>query len=157
MQLSIRNGFSIYQSAIKYFDYPQQLALLLARVYVSWVFFASGLTKIDDWETTLFLFEYEYQVPIISPSLAAILGTGGELILPVLLAFGLFSRLSAVGLSIVNIVAVISLEEISPAAFSGHVIWGLLLGLNILWGAGVIAVDKLLSRILERQGSSQLD
>ncbi len=38
------------------------IALLLGRLYVAWVFFKAGLTKIDDWGTTLFLFEEEYSV-----------------------------------------------------------------------------------------------
>ena len=48
----------------------QPLALLAARLYVAWVFFASGLIKIDNWETTLFLFELEYAVPFFSPVVA---------------------------------------------------------------------------------------
>ena len=38
--------------------------LLFLRVYVAWLFLKSGLHKIGDWETTLVLFEYEYQVPL---------------------------------------------------------------------------------------------
>ena len=34
------------------------VALLLGRLYVAWVFFKAGLTKIDDWGTTLFLFDF---------------------------------------------------------------------------------------------------
>ena len=38
--------------------------LLSIRLYVAWVFLQSGMHKIGDWETTLFLFEYDYQVPL---------------------------------------------------------------------------------------------
>lgn len=86
------------------------VALLLGRLYVAWVFFKAGLTKIDDWGTTLFLFEEEYNVPLLSPELAAFLATFGELVFPVLLALGLLSLVSSLGLFVINIVAVISLE-----------------------------------------------
>ena len=124
----------------------QPLALLAARLYVAQVFFLSGLTKIRDWETTIALFENEYQVPLLSPTLAAWLGTGGELALPVLLALGLAGRFAAAGLSVVNIVAVLSLAEIAPAALQQHQFWGsLLIGL-LLWGPGRLSLDAWIGR-----------
>jgi putative oxidoreductase len=63
------------------------------------VFFRSGLTKIQSWETTLTLFEFEYAVPLLPPVAAANLGTAAGLFLPALLALGLLGRLSALGLS----------------------------------------------------------
>ncbi|MEW6707193.1 MAG: DoxX family protein [Pseudomonadota bacterium] len=131
----------------------QPLALLAARLYIARVFFLSGLTKIRDWETTLLLFNDEYQVPLLPPEVAAVMGTGGELVLPVLLALGLFGRFGALGLFILNLVAVLSLPEIAEAALQQHVFWGsLLLGL-LLWGPGRWSVDALLgARLRERLG-----
>jgi len=57
---------------------------------------------------------------------------------------GLISPVAAIGLTILNVVAVLSLEEIAPAAFSLHVVWGMLLALVLLWGPGRIGVDTLL-------------
>lgn len=119
-------------------------ALLIARMYVGWVFFASGLLKIQSWDTTIELFTSEFQVPILtklSPTLAAVMGTGGELILPVLLVFGLFGRFAALGLFVMNIVAVISLSEIAPAALQQHQFWGSLLAGLAIWGVGTWSVD----------------
>lgn len=155
MNANLRKHYYSYLQLNRYFEYPQQLALLLARCYVAWVFFASGLTKLNDWETTLFLFEYEYQVPFLSPALAAFLGTAGEIVLPILLALGISTRFAALGLSVVNIVAVISLEEIAPAAFAGHIIWGLLLGLNVLWGSGLVAIDTLIAKFFANEESER--
>ena len=45
------------------------------RLYLSKVFFRSGLTKIRDWDTTLTLFRDEYHVPVLPPELAAVMGT----------------------------------------------------------------------------------
>jgi len=136
-----------YLSLTEKVNLLQPVALLAARIYVAWVFFMSGLTKIRDWETTLFLFEEEYSVPLINYELAAWLSTAGELVLPILLVLGLAGRFSALGLSIVNIVAVLSLEEISPAAYTLHIVWGLLLAQVVLWGAGYLSVGSWFSRL----------
>ena len=86
--------------------------LLVTRVYVAWQFLKSGGLKIADWETTLFLFDEEYRVPLVSPMLAAVGGTFGELVFPVLLVLGLFGRLAAIGLSVVNGVAVLAYAHV---------------------------------------------
>jgi len=117
-----------------------------ARLYIAWVFFASGLTKLRDWDTTLFLFEEEYAVPLLSPELAAWLATVGEIFLPLLLVAGLASRFAAAGLFVVNIVAVLSLQDIPPAALYLHYIWGILLAQLLLWGGGTLSLDSWLSR-----------
>jgi putative oxidoreductase len=133
------------QRAIALLDQAQPLALLAARLYVAQVFFSAGLTKLRDWDTTLALFADEYQVPLLSPPVAAALGTAGELVLPVLLALGLAGRFAAAGLFVVNAVAVISLTEIAPAALQQHLLWGsLLLGL-LLWGPGRWSLDRLVA------------
>lgn len=120
------------------------VASVTIRLYIAQVFFMAGLTKIRDWETTLFLFEEEYQVPFLNFEIAAYLGTFGELVFPALLAIGLLSRFSAIALSIVNVVAVISLEEIAPAALYLHVVWGILLLQTIIYGSGILSIDKWL-------------
>jgi putative oxidoreductase len=122
---------------------------LLARLYIAKIFFLAGLTKVQDWDTTLFFFEEEYQVPLIPFELAAYLGTVGELVLPVLLVLGFFTRFTALGLFIVNYVAVISLVEIAPAALYLHYIWGILLVQLIVYGAGVASIDGFMLRVAE--------
>jgi putative oxidoreductase len=128
----------------------QPLAQLAARLYVARVFFLSGLTKIHDWDTTVALFTDEYKVPLLSPTVAAFAGTTGELVLPVLLLLGLAGRFAALGLSVMNVVAVISLAEIAPAALQQHVFWGsLLIGLA-LWGPGKWSLDRVFEPRLMR-------
>ena len=120
----------------------QAPAALLARLYVAKIFFWSGLTKIRDWDTTVGLFTDEYHVPLLSPEVAAFMGTAGELVLPVLLVAGLAGRFSALGLSVMNVVAVISLAEIAPAAFQQHVFWGALLAGIAIYGPGAWSADR---------------
>ncbi len=125
--------------------------LLALRLYVSWQFLKSGWLKFSSWQTTLDLFRDEYHVPLLSPELAAVAGTFGELCFPVLLAFGLFSRASALGVFAVNAMAVISyrhvlLQEGFEAALGDHVLWGLMLVVLLVFGPGRIALDSLLQR-----------
>lgn len=122
-------------------DHARPLAALIARAYLAQVFFLSGLTKLRDWDTTLLLFTEEYRVPLLSPGVAAVMGTAGELVLPVLLLVGLAGRFAALGLSIVNAVAVVSLAEIAPAALQQHITWGVLLAALALYGMGRWSVD----------------
>ncbi|MGM9515180.1 DoxX family protein [Roseateles sp. DB2] len=131
------------------FRWSQTLALLAARVYVARVFLLSGLTKLRDWDTTLALFQDEYQVPLLPPVLAAYAGTAGEVLLPILLLLGLATRFAAAGLSVVNVMAVLSLAEIAPAALAGHQWWGSLLLVLLLWGGGRVSVDQALQSRLK--------
>jgi putative oxidoreductase len=145
---------SFSQRGIAALESLQPVAQLAARLYVAQAFFLSGLTKIRNWETTLALFEDEYHVPLLPPEVAAVMGTAGELVLPALLAFGLAGRFGALGLSLVNVVAVLSLEEIAPAALQQHVLWGsLLLGL-VLWGPGRWSLDRFIAPRLRAHGAA---
>lgn len=135
----------VAQRGIAALESLQPLALLAARLYVAQAFFASGLTKLRDWDITLALFEDEYHVPLLPPDVAAVMGTAGELVLPVLLAFGLAGRFGALGLSVVNVVAVLSLAEIAPAALQQHILWGSLLAAIVLWGPGRWSLDRLVA------------
>lgn len=137
----MKSLIKLYNTIFGTFQHFEIAALLAARFYVAWVFFKSGLTKLNDWESTLLLFEYEYAVPLLDPTFAAYLATLGELVLPVLLVLGLFTRKAALGLFIVNYVAVISLEDIPAAALYLHYLWGCLLLANVIWGAGKCSAD----------------
>jgi putative oxidoreductase len=112
------------------------LADVVARVYIAKVFLLAGWSKISDWDTTLYLFTDEYRVPLLPPIFAAVLGTGCELLFPVMLVLGFFTRLSALGLFGLNIVAVASywhvLKDV-PVALDDHLVWSLMLGLLMTW------------------------
>ncbi|MBB1486087.1 DoxX family protein [Oceanospirillum sediminis] len=135
------------QQSSSYFEGIHSLTAVITRLYIGQVFFMAGLTKIGDWDTTLFLFEEEYNVPFLNYELAAWLGTTGELILPVLLIAGLVTRFTAIGLFVVNLVAVISLTEIAPAALYLHIIWGILLTQLIIYGEGKLTIDRLIAKL----------
>lgn len=114
---------------------------LAIRLYVANVFLRSGWLKISGWDTTLLLFENDYHVPLLPPHLAAVMGTAGELGLPVLLALGLAGRFGAAGLSVVNLVAAISFADISDLGLQDHLLWGLLLLVTLFHGPGRLSLD----------------
>ncbi|NCT83443.1 MAG: DoxX family protein [Comamonadaceae bacterium] len=124
----------------------QSLALLAARLYVARIFFRSGLTKLHDWSSTLALFHDVYAVPLLPPTLAAYLGTAGELVLPVLLVLGLAGRFAGAGLFVVNLMAALSLmaDDFTPVAQAQHTLWGVLALAIALFGAGRWSVDRLI-------------
>lgn len=126
--------------------WPQALALLAARLYLCEVFLRSGWLKLQDWEGTLYLFQEEYHVPLLPPELAAWMGTGGELVFPVLLGLGLLSRPAALGLFVVNAMAVVSYPDLALAALKDHHLWGVLAAALMLFGAGRLSVDALVWR-----------
>lgn len=130
-----------WQGLCRSLDALQPLWLLAARACLAQVFFSAGLTKLRDWETTLLLFQEEYRVPWLPPAWAAVAGTAGEVLLPVLLLLGLGGRFAALGLSVVNAVAVISLPEIAPAAWQAHQFWGAGLLALAVFGPGRWSVD----------------
>lgn len=136
----------LYAGAARLIDKLQPLFALALRLYVAHVFFASGLVKIQSWASTLALFENEFHVPILPPHVAAVLGTGAELFLPVLLALGIGTRFSAIALFVFNIVAVISYPDLSDAGLKDHMLWGALLLVTIVYGPGKISIDHWIAR-----------
>lgn len=126
---------------------------LAIRYEVAQAFFRSGLVKIRNWNGTMYLFENEYRVPLLPPDVAAWLGTFGELVFPPLLVLGLAARFSALSLSFVNLVAVVSFWHVlhdNEAALASHLYWGLLLLVTLCHGPGKLSLDYLIRQKLAR-------
>ena len=133
--------------------YGSPLLLLYFRWYVAWVFLKAGLFKINDWDLTLTLFEYEYAVPFLPFELAAYLATFGELVFPIFLIAGLGTRFTAIALSIVNIMAVVSYYATlaKGAGLVWHYMWGSMLLTNIIYGGGFLSVDQWIKSKISNQ------
>ncbi|MHB1566316.1 MAG: DoxX family membrane protein [Acidiferrobacter sp.] len=93
---------------VRVLEWLQSPALLAARLYVAQVFLRSGLQSLRNWGATVWLYQHEFHIVVLPPMLAAVLGTAGEVVLPLLLVLGLFGRLGALGLFVVNAVALLS-------------------------------------------------
>ena len=142
---------SLHSSLARGLDSLRSLLLLGTRLWVSWQFLNSGWIKLSGWDSTLELFRYEYQVPLLPPAAAAVAGTFGELFLPLLLVLGLFTRIGAVGLFAVNALALYSYWHVLggegfEAARGQHYLWGYMLLVLATCGGGSFSLDKLLER-----------
>mgnify|MGYP000084719547 FL=1 len=142
----ITNTASLYLLLTRWVDKSQVVLLVLLRLYIAKIFFLAGLTKIKSWDTTLMLFEYEYNVPVIPFDIAAYLSTFAELFFPVLLAIGLAGRFSAGALFILNIVAAVSYPDLSPGGVNDHYFWGTILGILVFYGPGKLAIDAWIQK-----------
>ena len=131
---------------IKLLEFLGPVALLGIRVSIAWDFWKSGINKFQSWDSTLWLFENEYHVPLLSPKIAAFLGTGAELLFPAMLAIGLGGRFAAVSLFVFNIIAVISYPTLNPNGVYQHQLWGLMLLIPMFFGPGKLSIDHLLRK-----------
>ena len=134
------------------------LLLLAIRLQIADVFFPSGRVKIADWDATIYLFQTEYQVPVLSPELAATLAATFELTMPVLLVLGLASRLAVLPLFAMAIVIQFVLGASNPSYDSTeHFYWMFLLATIFVFGAGKISLDHAIaSYLMKRQAPGNL-
>ncbi len=122
---------------------------LMVRLYLLKVFFQSGMTKIQSWQSTLDLFAYEYSVPFLAPEIAAIMGTGGELLFPILLLLGFMTRPAAIGLFVLNAVAAYAYaltDFYNIVGMMDHILWGAMILVYILYGPSPYSIDNLIAK-----------
>ena len=131
---------------------------LAMRLWIARIFFNSGLTKLRDWEATLFLFEYEYQVPVLPHGLAASFATATEIAAPVFLVVGLASRLAAIPMLAMALVIQFALGSVNPAFDNvEHFYWMFVLAMIVTRGPGRISLDHYLARrFARRAGQSRI-
>lgn len=123
---------------------PHDVVALAARIFPAVVFWQSARTKVDGLtikDSTYFLFEQVYALPVIPPATAALLATVAEHLLPVLLVLGLFARFSALGLLFMT--AVIQIF-VFPEAWVTHGLWATALLVVLAQGPGRVSLDHLL-------------
>jgi putative oxidoreductase len=123
---------------------PHDLVALAARVFPAVVFWQSGRTKVEGLtikDSTWFLFQDLYALPLIPPAWAAVMATVAEHVLPVLLVLGLLSRFSALGL--LAMTAVIQIF-VFPEAWVTHGLWAAALLIVAAQGPGRLSLDHLL-------------
>lgn len=122
---------------------PLSAITLAFRIAVAVVFWRSGMTKIANWDLTVALFENEYALPLLPPTIAAYLGTFAELACPVLLVLGLGTRVAAAAL--LGMTLVIQLF-VFPENWPDHLLWGSILAYLVTRGGGAISLDAVISR-----------
>ena len=135
---------------------PDWLVAIVARGAIFFVFWQSVQTKLGGssllgqkfmfWEitdSTLMLFEYEYDVPLLSPEFAAYLATFAEFFLSLGILLGLLTRLSAAGLLLVTIVIQLF---VYPNEWTVHLLWAALLLYLIKYGPGSVSLDAMIKK-----------
>lgn len=127
--------------------FPQWALTLIIRFGIAAVFFLSGRTKVDGvlhiTDSTYYLFETEYRVPLIPSDIAAHLATYSEHLFPTLIVLGLATRLSA--LALLGMTLVIEVF-VYPLGWPTHLLWAGLLLYLVRFGAGPVSLDRLLRR-----------
>lgn len=113
--------------------------LLLERFWMARIFFKSGLTKLDDWSSTLSLFANEYNVPLVPTSFAAYSATTIELTAPFFLIIGLASRLATLPM-----LAMTAVIQFTYESHPDHAVWAMMLGTILCFGPGKLSVDNWL-------------
>lgn len=126
--------------------------LLYFRLHVASVFLKSGWWKLNNWETNLTIFEYEYDVPLLHYEVAAYLATFGELVFPVFLVLGLGTRYAAILVQFINIMAVVSYYPTlaKGAGLALHELYGAMLLTSMVFGGGLVSMDHWLQRKFAR-------
>ena len=125
---------------------PHWLLAMIARVSVATVFWNSARTKVDGFslrDSTFYLFENEYALPLVPFELAAYMATIAEHVFSVLLFVGLASRLSALALLLMTIVIQVF---VYPNAWPTHIFWVMGLAYVIGCGPGPLAIDRLIAK-----------
>jgi putative oxidoreductase len=117
-----------------------------ARVFPAAVFWQSGETKIAGWHlkpSVVTLFQDEYQLPLIDPTIAAYAATAAEHVFPILLVIGLATRFAA--LALLFMTAVIEIF-VYPEAWPTHGVWATCFVVTIARGPGAVSLDRLIAR-----------
>lgn len=150
------------------------LILLGLRIWIGLQFLASGRAKVGDfssapvpgkditefqqaWANTKALFQYEFNVPLLPPGIAAFCGTAIELCAPILLFLGFGTRFAALPLLAMAMVIQFWMGwHLGQKAYlrDEHLVWMLVLLVLIARGGGLLSLDHLIARKLRKTATS---
>jgi len=133
---------------------PASVALFGLRVALAIPFWRSGLTKWDGFFSlsrgARYLFEQEFRLhlfgtafPYPAPLLMAFLAGVGEIVLPILLIAGLFTRFAALGILVMTIVIQLTLPD---GLINFHLPWAVMALALMRYGSGALALDPIVFR-----------
>jgi putative oxidoreductase len=132
---------------------PTWLVSFVLRCGLAIPFWKSGLTKWDGFgqlsETPVLLFENEFLLHILGktynfpfPTVMAYASSIGEIILPILVVLGLFTRLAALGLLFMAVI----IQLTFPDAWPLHLTWAAMAVGVIYIGGSKLSLDQFLKR-----------
>ncbi len=132
----------------------EAIALLLVRIALAGVFWRSGQTKVVDGNLLQIdpsqydLFASEFSGLPLDPVIAVPLTTYAEHLFPILLLFGLATRLSAGALLVMTLV--IQIFVFPDAWWPVHSLWAALAAILIVRGGGLFSLDALAAKLRRR-------
>jgi putative oxidoreductase len=124
------------------------LTQLVLRLALAVPFWRSGVLKWDGFlqlnDVAIFLFSSEFKLHLPggpysfpAPEIMAFAAASAEILLPVLLVFGLASRVAALGLLVMTLVVQLTVPDGWPL----HITWAAMALGIMAWGPGRIALD----------------
>jgi putative oxidoreductase len=130
---------------------PAWLVSLVLRFGIAVPFWKSGLTKWDGFgvlsETPVLLFENEFMFHILGqeynypfPLFMAYASSIGEIVLPILVVFGLFTRFAALGLLMMTAIIQLTFPEGWPI----HITWAAMALGVIYLGGSKLSLDRFI-------------
>jgi len=139
---------------------PNSLLAFVARFSIAAVFWKSGETKIQGFavdivsgefklgwprlsDSVVDLFKDEYHLPLIPPEIAATMAATAEHVFPILILFGLATRLST--LALLGMTLTIQIF-VYPDAYPTHGTWAAVLLYLIVHGPGKLSIDHWIAR-----------
>jgi putative oxidoreductase len=143
---------------------PEDAIKFLARVSIAVTFWISGQTKVEGFvvdpigghirlglphlsDSAVELFRSEYALPLLPPEWAAHMAATAEHVFPLLLLFGLATRLSAAALLGMTLVIEIF---VYPLAYPTHSLWAALMLYLMARGPGAFSIDRLIANRARR-------
>jgi putative oxidoreductase len=125
---------------------PYAALALAARIFPAAVFWQSGQTKVSGFglsDSAVYLFQEEYKLPLVDPTLAAYGAAFSEHFFPILLVLGLATRFAALALFGMTMVIEIF---VYPDAWPTHGTWIACFLLIVARGPGAVSLDHLIAK-----------
>ncbi len=137
------------------------LTQLVLRFGLAVPFWRSGVNKWDGFlqlnDVAVLLFSTEFQLhlpggpyPFPAPAVTAFAAGTAEILLPILLVFGLATRLAALGLLLMTLIVQLTVPDGWPL----HVTWAAMALGIMAWGPGRVSLDRLIERLMAQSGNS---
>ncbi|WDR04574.1 DoxX family protein [Devosia rhodophyticola] len=136
-------------------SFPHSVALLGLRIALAIPFWRSGMTKWDGFlnlsSGTRYLFQEEFKLHILgqtfaypAPLITAFLAGVGEVVLPVLLILGLFTRFAGLGILAMTIIIQLTIPD---GWLSFHLPWAVKALSLMAFGGGKLSLDAVIIRL----------
>nr|WP_232019705.1 DoxX family protein [Mannheimia haemolytica] len=126
--------------------------LLVLRLFLAYEFIEAGLEKLngENWFASI-QESFPFPFNVLPADLNWVVATGAEIILPILLVLGLFTRFSAIGLMILTAVAWYAVHagngyNVCDNGYKMALIYLVMLVPVLMQGAGALSLDFLLQK-----------